>query len=124
RIRFPPADSPCLARTGPLQVATRGFPAGVRCSAGGTVGRDAQGLSTSRQLPTISLSGPFPVPQCRLSGSPTVVAPARQARLGSRSDQALGPVRLKQCQARSAARASQVADVNVPAARLWSDDAA
>ena len=82
RIHFPPSDSPCLARTGPRQVTTHGFPAGVRRWAGGAVGRDAQGSSTSRQLPIISLSGPFPVPQCRLSGSPTVVAPAHQARSG------------------------------------------
>jgi hypothetical protein len=32
-------------------------------------GRDAQGSSASRQLPAISLSGPFPVPQCRLGDS-------------------------------------------------------
>ena len=37
--------------------------------AGGTVGRDAQGSSTSRQLPATSLSGLIPVPQCRLGGS-------------------------------------------------------
>jgi hypothetical protein len=40
------------------------------------------GLVNSRQLPVMSLSRPFPVPQCRLSSSPTVVAPARQARSG------------------------------------------
>jgi hypothetical protein len=39
--------------------------AGCAGPAGGTVGRDAQGSSTSRQLPVISLSGPIPVPQCR-----------------------------------------------------------
>ena len=34
---------------------------------GGTAGRDAQGSSTSRQLPVVSLSGAIPVPQCRLA---------------------------------------------------------
>ena len=69
RIHLSPADSPCLAQTGPLQVETRGFPAGLCRWAGGAVGRDAQGSSTSRQLPVRSLSGAIPVPQCRLGGS-------------------------------------------------------
>ena len=56
RIRFPPAASPCLTQTRPLQVENRGFRAGARCSVGGAVDRDAQGSSTSRQLPVISLS--------------------------------------------------------------------
>jgi hypothetical protein len=41
---------------------------------GGTARRDAQGASTSRQAPAISLSGPIPVPQCRLGRFATVVA--------------------------------------------------
>ena len=52
----------CLAK------ADMEFAAGARRSLGGAVGRDAQGSSTSRQLPVISLSGPIPVPQCRLGG--------------------------------------------------------
>jgi hypothetical protein len=42
-----------------------GFSRGCAGRAGGDVGRDAQGSSTSRPLPVMSLSGPIPVPQCR-----------------------------------------------------------
>src|SRR5215813_10513752 len=52
RIRLPPADSPCLAETGPLQVENRGFPAGVRRWVGGAVGRDAQALAGSARTGT------------------------------------------------------------------------
>ena len=44
RIHLPPADSPGLAQTGPLQVENRGFHAGVRRCVSGAVGRDAQAL--------------------------------------------------------------------------------
>jgi hypothetical protein len=40
------------------------------------------GLVNITPTSIISLSGPFPVPQCRLSGSPTVVATACHARSG------------------------------------------
>ena len=38
---FPPAESPRLTQTRPLQVENRGFRAAVRCSVGGAVGRGA-----------------------------------------------------------------------------------
>jgi hypothetical protein len=49
----------------------------ARARPGGRASRDAQGSSTSRQLPVTSLSGPFPVQQCRLGRSPAVVAVVR-----------------------------------------------
>jgi hypothetical protein len=42
RIRLPPAASPCLTQTRPLQVENRGLRAGVRRSVGDAVGRDEQ----------------------------------------------------------------------------------
>ena len=75
RIRFPPAESPCLTQTRPLQVENRGFRAGVRRSVGGAVGRDAQAGAISRQRIAISLSGLIPVPQCRRRGLGTVTTP-------------------------------------------------
>ena len=54
----------------------------------------------------------------------TVVALVRQARSGLRRDRTPSSVRLRQSQAGSAARASQAADVNAPAACLQSDRAA
>src|SRR6516164_7385255 len=100
----------------------------MRAQPGGMVGRDTQGLSTSRQLPVMSLSGPILVPQHRSDGLPTVVALVSQARSGYsgtlRCDQALSSVRLRESRARPAAGASQVADGNAPAACLPSDRAA
>ena len=82
RIHLSPAAVRVSHEPGRCRSRTAGFPAGVRRWAGGAVGRDAQGSSTSRQRPVISLSGPFSVPQCRLGGSPTVVAQcAKRGRL-------------------------------------------
>ena len=64
RIQFPPADSPGLAQTGPLQVENRGFHAGVRRWVGGAVGREAQALVRRPEPALISLSNHIPVPQC------------------------------------------------------------
>ena len=66
RIPFAPANSPSLARFLVPVSKSRQLPRCVRARPGGTAGRDAQGSSISRQLPVISLSGPFPVPRCRL----------------------------------------------------------
>jgi len=82
RIQFPPADSPSLA--GFLLPVSQGrrLPRRGRAGPGGTAGRDAQGSSTSRQLPATSLSGPIPVPQCRLGGSRLWLHWCAQARSG------------------------------------------
>jgi hypothetical protein len=61
RIRLPPANSRSLARFLLPLSKSRQLLRCVRARPGGTAGRDAQGSSTSRQLPVISLSGPFPV---------------------------------------------------------------
>ena len=66
RIRFPPANSPSLARFLLPVSKSRHLPRPARARPRATAGRDAQGSSTSPQLPVTSLSGPFPVPQCRL----------------------------------------------------------
>jgi len=128
RILFPPANSPSLARFLLPVSKSRHLPRPARARPRATAGRDAQGSSTSPQLPVTSLSGPFPVPQCRLGRFADRGRSGALSELGSprdwRCDQALSSVRLRQCQARSAARASQVADVNVPAACLRSDRAA
>ena len=68
RIHLPPADSQSLARFLLPVSKSRQLPRRARARPGGTVGRDAQGSSTSRQLRVISLSGPIPVPQCRRGG--------------------------------------------------------
>ena len=94
-----------------------------RARPGSTAGRDARGPSTSRPLAVMSLSGAIPVPQCRLGAlQPGCTA----APLGPswRCHQALSSVRLKKSRARPSARASQVADVNAPAACRRSDRAA
>jgi hypothetical protein len=122
RIRLPPANSPSLAGFLLPISKSRQLPRGAPARPGGTAGRDAPGSSTSRQLPVISLSGPIPVPQCRLGGSrPWLHWCAKRGRV---SDQALSSVQLRQSQARSAARASQVPDASTPAACLRSDRAA
>jgi len=82
RIHFPPADSPSLARFLFPVSKNRQLPRRARARRGGTAGRDAQGSSTSRQLPVISLSGPIPVPQCRLGGSRPWLPLVRQAKSG------------------------------------------
>src|SRR6516162_5766123 len=83
RIQFPPAESPCLTQTRPLQVENRGFRAGVRRSVGGAVGRDAPAGAISRQRIAMSLSGLIPVPQCRRRGLGTVTTPAHSKRVAS-----------------------------------------
>jgi hypothetical protein len=82
RIHLPPADSRSLA--GFLLPVSQGrrLPRRGRARPGGTAGRDAQGSSTSRQLPATSLSGPIPVPQCRLGGSRLWLHWCAQARSG------------------------------------------
>jgi len=66
RIHSPPADSPSLARFLLPVSKSRQLPRCARARPGAMAGRDAQGSSASRQLPVTSLSGPFPVPQCRV----------------------------------------------------------
>ena len=82
RIRPPPADSPSLVRFLFPVSKNRQCPRRARARRGGTAGRDAQGSSTSRQLPVISPSGPIPVPQCRLGGSRPWLPLVRQAKSG------------------------------------------
>jgi hypothetical protein len=65
RIHLPPADSPSRARIRYQESRTPAFRAGVRGWLGDRVGRDAQGVSISRQPAAISLSGHIPVPRCR-----------------------------------------------------------
>jgi hypothetical protein len=65
RIHLPPADSPSLARIRYQASRTPAFRAGVRGWLGDRVGRDAQGVSISRQPAAISLSGHIPVPRDR-----------------------------------------------------------
>jgi hypothetical protein len=64
RIHFPPAESQSLARIRFRKSRTPAFRAGVRGWLGDPVGRDAPGVSISRQPAAISLSGHIPVPQC------------------------------------------------------------
>src|SRR6516162_613586 len=66
RIHFPPAGSPSLAGFLLPVSKSRPLPRRARARPGGTADRDAHGSSQSRPLPVISLSGPTPVPQCRL----------------------------------------------------------
>ena len=124
RIRFPPADSPSLVGFLLPVSKSRQLPRRVRAWPGGMTGRDLSGSSPSRQLPVMSLSGAIPVPHCRLGRFATVVALVRQARGRVSNVTALSWDRLKQSRARSAARASQVADASAPAACLRSDRAA
>jgi hypothetical protein len=65
RIRFPPAESLSLSRSCFQGSRTPAFRAAVRGWVGDRVGRDAQGVSRSRQPAAISLSRHIPVPQCR-----------------------------------------------------------
>src|SRR5690348_1669153 len=60
RIPLPPADSPSLSRIHFRKSRNPAFRAGVRGWLGDRVGRDAQGVSISRQLAAISLSGHIP----------------------------------------------------------------
>ena len=58
RIRFPPAESPCLTQTRPLQVENRGFRAGVRRSVWRRRRQRRAGLSnSSTSLPARSKPG-------------------------------------------------------------------
>jgi hypothetical protein len=65
RIHLPPAESPSLSRIHFRRPRTPAFRPGVRGWLGERVGRDAQGVSISRQPAAISLSGHIPVPQRR-----------------------------------------------------------
>ena len=56
RIQFPPAVSPSLSRSGFRGSRTSAFRAAVRLWLGNSVGRDAQGVTRSRQSAAISLS--------------------------------------------------------------------
>jgi hypothetical protein len=57
RILLPPAESQSLARNRLRRSRTPAFRAGVRGGVGDRVGRDAHGVSISRQPAAISLSG-------------------------------------------------------------------
>ncbi len=65
RIHLPPAESPSLSPSCFRGSRTPAFRAAVRGWLGDRVGRDAQGVSRSRQPAAISLSRHIPVPQCR-----------------------------------------------------------
>src|SRR5206468_12960973 len=65
RIHLPPAESLSLSRSCFQGTRTPAFRAAVRGWLGDRVGRDAQGVSRSRQPAAISLSRHIPVPQCR-----------------------------------------------------------
>jgi len=52
-----------------LQKKTSTLPRRARARLGGTLRREAQGSSTARELPVISLSGFIPVPVCQLGAS-------------------------------------------------------
>ena len=65
RIRLPPAESHVSGRNSRCQVEKPGFAAGVRATASGAVGRDAQGTAKSGQWSIISLSAQNPVPERR-----------------------------------------------------------
>jgi len=89
RIHFPPADSPSLA--GFLLPVSKSpqLPRHARALLGGTVGRDAQGSSTSSQLSVMSLSSPIPVPQCRLGWFADCGCTGALSELGSPRDLAM-----------------------------------
>jgi hypothetical protein len=77
RISFPPAESPCLTQTRPLQVENCGFRAGVRRSVGGAVGGDAEAGAVS-QLQGQSRTGFAPAsasPSCE-NGKSRWITPA------------------------------------------------
>src|SRR5215813_15049843 len=78
RIHLPPADSPCLAQTEPLQVENRGFPAGVRRWVGGAVGRDAQTLVGSTRTGTDISVGSYSSTAVPLKWSRVITAVAAQ----------------------------------------------
>jgi hypothetical protein len=127
RILFPPAESPYLAGFRPPTSRSPAFPAGVRGGGGGAVDRDGRGAVTWRRLVGISLSGHIPVPLCSRCGSQQCQHwPASEVRLprGVTISVSFSAQQLRQSRARSAARASQAADVNAPAACLRSDRAA
>src|SRR5271169_6494934 len=127
RIPLPPANSPCLAGFRPPTSRSRAFPAGVRGGGDGAVDRDGRGAVTWRRLVGISLSGHIPVPLCSRCGSQQCQYwPASEVRLprGVTISVSFSAQQLRQSRARSAARASQAADVNAPAACLRSDRAA
>jgi hypothetical protein len=127
RIQLPPAESPRLAGFRPPTSRSRAFPAGVRGGGGGAVDRDGRGAVTWRRLVGISLSGHIPVPLCSRCGSQQCQHwPASEVRLprGVTISVSFSAQQLRQSRARSAARASQAADVNAPAACLRSDRAA
>ena len=65
---FPSSGESVSLQILPSFLEKPGFCAGMATRPGSTVGRDAQGSSTSRQLPVMSLSGAILVPQCRLGG--------------------------------------------------------
>jgi len=125
RIHVPPADSPSLAGFLLFVSKSQQLPRRARARPGDMAGRDAQGSSTSRQLPVISLSGPISVPQRRLRRfrRPRLHWCAKRGRV-KRCDQALISVRLRQSRARCAAGTRSAADANAPAACLRSDRAA
>ena len=68
RIRFPPADSPTLARIRFRRSRTPAFRAGMPGCVPGAVDREPRGPPTSHQPAAISLSGDIPVPHFRRCG--------------------------------------------------------
>jgi len=79
RIQFPPADSPGLAQTGPLQVENRGFHAGVRRWVGGAVGRDAQALVGNTRTGADISAGSYSSTAVVLTSSRVIAAVAAQS---------------------------------------------
>jgi hypothetical protein len=74
RIRFPPAESPSLAKTRLLKVEYPRVFRGVRRQVGGAVGRDAQGSAEiARTGPSISVS-PFSSTAAPLMWSSAITA--------------------------------------------------
>jgi hypothetical protein len=113
RIRFPSAESPCLAGFRPPASRSRAFPAGVRGGGGGAVDRDERGAVTWRRLVGISLSGHIPVPLCSRCGSQQCQHwPASEVRLprGVTISVSFSAQQLRRSQARSAARFAVRAD--------------
>ena len=68
RIDLSPAESPLSLPELLSRVENPGFPRGSARWLGDRVGRDAQGVSRSRQPAAISLSRHIPVPQRRWMG--------------------------------------------------------